>query len=225
MNRIWTLPVALVAIATLASAPLQASIIDVTVTGRVSSNGIVDAPLSGVSGGDGVALSFTVDSNNFVDGIPGDTRGYVIDEASFSLAFDTPVVQGLLNPFHPGQTPYFTMVDGFSVSDGFFVSTSPVSPGGVALAQTPQNFGLDLGYTGTTLGSLDILDAIGVYDFTGLTSFHLQLWTVFPDNVHMEIDFEQMTIAIPEPATLSLLALGGLGLLRRRRSSGKDQKR
>ena len=225
MNRIWTLSVALVAIATLASAPLQAAIIDVTVTGRVSSNGIGDAPLSGVSGGDGVALSFAVDSTNFVDDISGDMRSYVINQPSFSLAFDTPVVQGLLNPFHPGQTPYFTMVDGFPVSDGFFVSTSPASPGGVALAQTPQNFGLDLGYTGTTLGSLDILDAIGVYDFTGLTSFHFQLWTVFPDNVHMEIDFEQMTIAIPEPATLSLLAAGGLAVLRCRRSGGKDQKR
>ena len=225
MNRIWTLSVALVAIATLASAPLQAAIIDVTVTGRVSSNGIGDAPLSGVNVGDDVELSFTVDSNNFVDGISGDTRGYVIDEASFSLAFDTPVVQGLLNPFHPGQTPYFTMVDGFPVSDGFLVSTSPVSTGGVPLAQPPYHLGLDLGYTGDTLGSLDILDAVGVYDFTGLTSFHFELWTVFPDNVHMEIDFEQMTIAIPEPATLSLLALGGLGLLRRRRSSGKDQKR
>ena len=61
MNRIRTLPLALLAIATLAAAPLQAAIIDVTVTGRVSSNVIGDPPLSGVSGGDGVALSFTVD--------------------------------------------------------------------------------------------------------------------------------------------------------------------
>jgi hypothetical protein len=160
-------------------------------------------------------MSFQVDSTNYVDGIPGDTRGYEIDQASFSLEFDTPLTIGLLDPFPGGQTPYFTLVEGFPVADGFFVSTSPISPGGVPLAQPPYQLDFDLGYDGGTLTSLDITDAYGVYDFTGLTRFSFSIWTISPDNVRLGIDFTQMTI-IPEPTTLTLLAPLGLLLLRRR---------
>ncbi len=198
----------------LLAAPTWAANVSVTATGIVIFNGIGAAPLSGVGGGDGVTMSFNVDSNNFVDGAPGDLRSYEIDQSSFSLAFDSPVEVGLLNPF-PG-TPYFTLVDGFPVSDGFFVSSSTVSPGGVALEQEPYNANLDLGYTGDTLSSLDILDAVGTYGFAGLTRFSFTLWSVFPDNAVMEIDFSQLTI-VPEPTVLTLLAPLGLLLLRRRR--------
>ncbi len=58
-------------------------------------NAIPTAPLGNVTAGEEVAVSFQVDSNNFVEGVPGDTRGYEIDQPSFSLqelrlAFDTP---------------------------------------------------------------------------------------------------------------------------------------
>ena len=174
----------------------RADIVSVTATGQVIFNGVGSAPLSGVGSGDQATVSFQIDSNNFVDGIPGDVRGYVIDESSFTLSFEPSGVSvGLENPFPAGETPYFGVIDGFPVSDGFFVSTSTVSPGGVPLEQTPINFNLDLGYDGATLASLDILDALGVYDFTGLTRFGFTLWQVFPDNAIMEIDFESMTIA------------------------------
>jgi len=202
------------AVTGLVAAAAPAAEITVTVTGQVSFNGIGDEPLNGVGGGDNVELSFTVDSNNFVEGVPGDTRGYEINQASFSLTFDTPLSIGLLDPFPAGQTPYFGLVDGFPVSDGFFVSTSPVSPGGVPLEQTPFNLNLDLGYTGDTLASLDILDALGTYDFTGLTRFGFNLWAVFPDNVAMDVDFAQMTI-VPEPATIGLLLVPLLFMRRR----------
>ena len=77
---------------------------------------------------------------------------------------------------------------------------------------------VDLGYVGETLSSLDIHDAVGTYDFDGLTSFGFNLWAIFPDNVVLDIEFQQMTISvIPAPATFAVLALMGLGLRRRRR--------
>jgi hypothetical protein len=124
------------------------------------------------------------------------------------------------------------VVDGFPVSDGFFVSTSPISPGGVPLERSPFNAHFRLGYDGSTLSSLDIVDAIGSYDFTGLTVFGFNLWAVSPDNVAMEIDFAQMTIeAAPAngsddivPASspksmillVTLLLIGSGGLIVRR---------
>ena len=175
-------------------ATAQATVVTVTATGEVVFNGIGDPPLNGVTPGEQVVMSFTVDSNNFVDGIPGDTRGYEIDQSSFSLSFSAGLDVGLMDPFPAGQTPYFTLVEGFPVSDGFFVSTSPNSPGGVPLEQDPVNFNLDLGYEGDTLGSLDILDALGVYGFDGLTRFGFNLWQIFPDNVVMECDFQLLDI-------------------------------
>jgi hypothetical protein len=207
---------ALAAGAALAGTVQAGVIIEVEISGQVVFNGIGAPPLGGVTAGDSAVMSFTVDAGNFVDGIPGDTRGYVIDESSFSMVFGGDVSVGLLDPFPAGETPYFTLIDGFPVSDGFFVSTSPLSPGGVPLAQVPYQAALRLGYTGATLSSLDIADAVGVYDFTGLTSFEFNLWAIFPDNVVMDIEFSQLTISVvPAPATLALLA--PMALIRRRR--------
>jgi hypothetical protein len=187
------------AVGMLMAATVQAEMVNVTAMGTVVWNGIPEPPLSGVGAGEQVTMSFNVDSSNFVEGIPGDTRGYEIDHASFMLSFSGGVTQGLLSPFPGGQTPYFTLVEGFPVSDGFFVAISAVSPGGVPLEQEDYKFNLDLGYEGSTLTSLDILDALGVYDFTGLTRFGLTLWRVFPDNVVLEMDFAQMEISTPVP--------------------------
>jgi hypothetical protein len=172
------------------------SLVEVTVTGVVEFNFIGDPPLSDVTSGDAVSLTFLVDANNFVDGIPGDTRGYVIDQSSFLLSFaDGIVSQGLMDPFPAGETPFFTLADGIPVSDRFWVSTSTNSPGGVPLEQDPFEANVDLGYVGDTLDSLDILDALGTYDFDGLTSFGFNLWAVFPDNVSMGMVFSEMTIS------------------------------
>jgi hypothetical protein len=208
----------------LATAPVHAATVRVEVTGQVIFNGIGAPPLGDVDSGDAVAISFTVDSDVFTDGIPGDTRGYAIDQASFVVTFDG-VQVGLLDPFPDGRTPYFTLVEGFPVSDGFFISSSPVSPGGVPLAQEPYQLNLDLGYEGDVLASLDILDAQGDYGFDGLTRFSLNLWSVFPDNVNMEMDYSGLSIrAVPVPATLWLLmsALLGTGLMSRRSKADRS---
>lgn len=175
-------------------ATAQASPVHVSATGTVAFNAISTPPLNAAAVGQQATVAFTVDSANFVDGIPGDLRSYVIDQPSFVLSFSGGASVGLLSPFPGGQTPYFTLVDGFPVSDGFFVSTSTVSPGGVPLSQTPLQFNLDLGYVGATLGSLNILDAIGVYGFGGLTRFGFTLWQAVPDNIRMEINFQQLSI-------------------------------
>ena len=97
MNRISE--IAMIAMAVLFLPGLVLGVpVDVTITGNVVFNEIDDPPLSGVNSGDSVVLSFTVESDNFMDGIPGAIRGYVIDHATFSLAFDTPVELGLI-PF------------------------------------------------------------------------------------------------------------------------------
>jgi len=186
------------AITWLGATAAQADLVEVRARGQVLFNAITTPPLNAVMAGQVVQMVFYVDSSNFVEGVPGDTRGYVIDQSTFQLLAG-PVNIGLLNPFPAGETPYFTLVDGFPVSDGFFVSTSPVSPGGVPLAQTPIQVNLDLGYVGTTLGSLDILQALGTYGFSGLTRFSFNLWRVVPDNVVMEIDFTDLTLTTPLP--------------------------
>ena len=177
----------------LVAATASAGILDISATGTVLFNGISAAPLSGVNAGETATVTFQVDSNNYVEDLPGDVRAYVIDPASFSLSFSGGVTVGLVNPL---PTPaYFGLVDGFPVSDGFFVSSSTVSPGGVPLEQTPINFNLDLGYDGATLSSLDIEQAKGMYGFNGLTRFSMNLWQVFPDNAVMEMDFVSLSIA------------------------------
>ena len=220
MRSTKSLPIWLAA-TLLLTANAGGAIISVSATGTVVFNAIGDAPLSNVSSGDSVEISFTVDSAVFVDSIPGDVRAYEIDQSSFSITFSTPLEMGLLNPYPGGDVPYFGVIDGFPVADGFFVSDSPLSPGGVDLEQTPFNANLDLGYDGSTLSSTDILDALGTYDFTGLTRFGFNLWSIVPDNVAMEIDFQQMTIseqAIPEPGSIIVLgSFSTMALLRRRR--------
>jgi hypothetical protein len=213
---------AVVVVALLVCGPLarvaRADIVTVSARGQVISNFITTPPLNGASVGNIGVMSFNVDSNNFVEAIPGDLRSYPIIQSSFALTFQPSGVSvGLLNPFPAGQTPYFTLVDGFPVSDGFFVSTSTNSPGGVPISQSPLQANLDLGYTGTTLSSLNILNAFGTYDLTGLTRFGFNIWQSIPDNVRLDMNYQQLTIA-PEPtATMALPALAGLLAASRRR--------
>ncbi len=185
MNKIT-----LMSVVAAASCMAQADPITITVTGEVAFNRISDGVLAAVSAGDTTTVTFQVDSDDFFDVLPGDLRNYPMDNGSFDLDFgsaSTTIVSG--------TEAFFTLVEGFPVSDGFILSTSRTSPGGVPLEATPYNLGFDLGYEGATLGSLDIADAIGVYEFGGLTRFNFTIWSIFPDNVAMEINFVSMEIA------------------------------
>ena len=173
-----------------AAATAHAEPVTITIRGEVFSNRISTGPLATVSSGDTASVTFRVDSAVFFDSVPGDLRNHDIDAGSFSLDFPS-----VSTTIVSGTEAFFTVVDGFPMSDGFILSTSRFSSGGVPLETTPFQLGFDLGYVGSTLGSLDILDAVGVYDFTGLTRFNFTLWQAFPDNAVMEMDFVSMEIA------------------------------
>ena len=195
MRRLLTVvTIALLSIAIML--PAQAgTLVMVTATGQVEFNQIGAPPLGDVNPGDPAVMTFIVDSDVFMDSASFPTRGYDIDQASFVLDFGS-VLLGLQDPFPAGQTPYFVIRDNDPAVDGFFVATSVDFPIGVPIDQTGifgqflNNYSVT--YTGDTLPSLDILDALGTYDFDGLTVFN---WTVDdgPFNA-MGIVFEQMTI-------------------------------
>jgi hypothetical protein len=187
------IPAAVAAIAGTAGAGVT---VDVTVTGFVEFNQIGAPPLGDANPGDPASLTFSVDSDVFMDSMNFPTRGYEIDQSSFVLTLGA-VSIGLADPFPGGQTPYFVIRNDDPAVDGFFTSTNLDFPLGVPLNQMGI-FGLFLNnysvtYTGDTLGSLGILDALGTYDFDGLTVFN---WTVDdgPFNA-MGLVFEQMTIS------------------------------
>ena len=176
--------------------PAEAGVtVKVTVTGTVVGNQINPPPLGNVNPGDAATLTFEVDSGTFTNSLNFPTRGYDIDQSSFQLTMGTTTI-GLQNPFPGGQTPYFVIRNDDPAVDGFLVSTSVDVPIGVPIDQTGI-FGQFINnyyvtYVGTTLTSLDILDALGTYDFTGLTVFN---WTIDDGPFNpMIIDFASMKI-------------------------------
>jgi len=172
----------------------QAAPVTVYAMGEVVWNAIGEEPLSTVGSGEQVYMTLQVDSDVYDEAIPGDVRAYEI--TFFNLSFSSGLGLGLVAD---APTAYFALVDGFPVSDGFFVSTFPSSPGGVPLLQEPFEFNLDLGYEGDTLASLEILDHLGTYAYDGLTRFGFNIWSIAPDNVALDINFTQLVITSPVP--------------------------
>ena len=190
-------PLATAAFAALCWAPdADAGVpVRVTVTGEVEFNQISAPPLGFVGVGETATMTFLLDSDSFVNSASFPTRGYVIDPSSFQLSFDGGSMP-LQSPFPAGQTPYFSIRDNDPAVDGFFVATSTDFPVGVPINQTGgfgqfiNNFSVT--YGGDTLPSLDILDALGSYDFTGLSVFN---WTVDDGPFNpLGIVFSSMTI-------------------------------
>ena len=206
-----------------ATAPaLGGTAVTVTVTGEVEFNGIRNSPIdrNNVPAGSAAVLTFELDAGEYQDSGTFPVRGYVIDQSSFELTLNG-VSVGLQNPYPAGQTPYFVIRNNDPAVDGFFLSSNvdTGAPEGVPTDE-PGVFGqffnnFYVTYGGSTLPSLDILDALGTYDFDGLTVFN---WTLddgaFGPNA-MGLLFEQMTI-VPEPGTIAALGLVLTGCLRRK---------
>jgi hypothetical protein len=190
----------------------------VEIRGDVYSNQVSSGTLGNVNAGETVTYSFTLDSNNFVNGsFP--TRGYAIDLNSFVLNFSGGTTIGL-SPSFVGPA-YFVIRNNDPAVDGFFLSQGLDFPTGLALNQAGifGNFAaaFSVGYSGDTLSSLDILDAVGSYNFTGLQVFGMGI-DDGPFEGVVGIDFSSMIISVvPAPSAMALLGLGGLTLARRRR--------
>ncbi len=197
------------ALACLASTAQAAGDVRVTVLGKVEYNSINPPPLGNVQPMDAVALTFLLDSTQFVNSGSFPTRGYVVDSSSFQMVLGS-VTMSLASPFPPGLTPYFVLRDNDPAVDGFMLSTNIDFPLGVALNQAgafgPFINDFYVTYRGTTLASLDIFGALGSYDFTGLSVFN---WTVDDGPFQpLGIVFSSMDIACePNPAANYCTAL------------------
>jgi hypothetical protein len=163
-----------VILAAVAVIPAQAETVRVEVTGFVEYNQVWFGPFADVVSGDPVTLYFEVDSDNFVNSMSFPTRGYPIDLASYLLTVG-PVTVGLLDPYP--STPYFVLRDNDPAVDGFFTAENVDWPypqvrlnewGWLDIFRSAY----EVGYTGDTLSSLDIIDAEGFYDYTGLTNYY-----------------------------------------------------
>ncbi len=208
MNKRIIASIAFAVIAWMTGSLFSQSVI-VTVSGEVEFNQVNSGFLGDVNVGDAAIMTFMLDASDFQNSANFPTRGYVINHDSFSLSFAGNAI-GLQNPFPAGQTPYFVLRDNDPAVDGFYLSTDPDFPAGVPIAQAGNfdqfrdNFSVT--YSGDTLSSLDILDALGTYDFTGLSVFN---WTIDDGPFQpVGILFSELTIestAIPEPASATIL--------------------
>ena len=202
MKRIVMLVVALVAIV----APLQAAVVNVEITGTVEYNQARTAPLNEIQVGDPVTMKFAVDSDLFTNSPNFPVRGYDIDPASYSVTAGS-VTVGILEPYYPGRKPNLTVRDNDPAADGFFISDTNIDfpyPGVPLDANGfcgPFEGHFDVSYTGDTLNSLDILDAVGTYDYDGLTRYYFNLVDCGFEVVGLI--FEQMTIT-PEAVEVAV---------------------
>jgi hypothetical protein len=148
-------------------------------------------------------LTLFLDTDDFVDSVTFPVRGYVIDERSCSLELGDTTI-GLQDPFPASETPYFVLRNDDPAVDGFFTGSNIDGfPDGIPLDQTGSfgNFrdNFSVTYGNDPLPSLDILDALGTYDFTGLTVFG---WTIDDGPFNpMLILFETLTIELSLPPT------------------------
>jgi hypothetical protein len=168
--------IALLAMAALA-APAVAEMYSVEVTGTVEFNQVSFGQFASVVTGDPVTVSFMVDSENYLDSPNYPTRGYVVSDFWFTVGG---VTVGSPAPYPGGATPYFVIRDNDPAVDGFFFSSNTDFPGVILVdepAQLDDYFGVAFSatYGGDTLPSLDIADAVGLYDYDGLSVFNFAL--------------------------------------------------
>lgn len=204
------------------AAAAQADIVEVSVVGSVDFNVVNSGAFAGSPSGTPASMTFRLDSGDFVDSAMFPTRGYAIDQSTFALTVGSSTV-GLQNPYPAGQTPYWVLRNNDPMVDGFFLGSGPDvgfpngvptdEPGGIADVFQAL---FQATYTGDTLSSLDILDAVGTYDFTNLTVFN---WGAEDGPFQpLGLIFDSFTISVvPAPAGVLAFGVTPLFMWRRRR--------
>lgn len=192
--------------------PAQAVEVEVVARGEVEWNFVrVQAPLNQVEVGDSVEMRFIVDSEVFKNSTSYPTRGYEIDATTYELTFGGDVTVQLEAPpwYPPTSKPRFTLRDNDPAVDGFFVAWENVDWPYPGLFLNTQGFcgnfeaHFDVGYTGDTLESLDIVDATGFYDFDGLGRYYFNVVDCGFEAIG--ILFQDMTISlVPIPVAVDV---------------------
>jgi len=193
---------------------VNADLVQVDIYGTVTQNNYLPAsPLNAVAVGSPAHTSFEVDSNIFLNSSSFPVRGYSIIPGTFLTTLGSTNVT--LNASVSPPRPFFSLRNNDPSVDGFLVSNGVDFVNPVPTIYTSANFSFVSSFSGTLLHSLNILDAVGSYDTTGLSLLEYDL--EFGESVGIDINYSNMTIAaVPEPATLGLLALA-LPLIARRR--------
>ncbi len=182
--------------------------VNVTVTGEVEWNQVNFGIFADVNAGDPVTMTFEVSSDNYFDSPTYPTRGYAIDQDSYVLTVGSATVS-LANPYPDGQVPYFVLRNNDPAADGFFIASNnvdypypglPLNEPGVIGEPFESHY--DVGYTEETLSSLDILDAVGIYDYTGLTRFYFNIVDLGMEPIGLL--FTQMEIGVVGPFDVSI---------------------
>lgn len=211
---------AIAAAAGICAASASAEIVEINIVGTVDFSFLPSGPWSAANPGDDVVMSFRVDSDNYTDSTNFPTRGYSVE--SFALTVAGHTSSALADPYPDGREPLFVIRNDDPAVDGFFLGSSVDGfNDGIAIdepASILPTFDalFSATYEGTRLESLDILDAVGTYDFAGLSVFN---WGIEDGPVQpMGFIFDSWSISVvPTPGAVSVLAMGGLVMSRRRR--------
>ena len=180
----------LTAALTLLAGGAMAEIVTIECIGEVEYNQVNQGIFADVNSGDAVYATFTVDSDVY-EPSPGGygVRGYVVDVASFQLTIGSVGPVPLVNPQPNGEVTYFSLRNADPVADGLFMANQIDWDNNLPKLDVPGgiddyfSFHWAIGYTEETFSSLDILDAVGSYDFTGLTSFYTTIADAFADPI------------------------------------------
>lgn len=173
--------------------------------GSVEYNQLNSGTFADVNSGDAVMATFTLDSDNYIDSTNYGVRSYPVDMSSYELTIGSVGPVALVDPQPNNATVYFVVRNADPVSDGFFLAGEPEWDNLNAMLDAPGNidpylgFHWAVGYVGETLDSRDILDAVGTYDYTGLTSFYTAVQDAWADP--MGLEFISMTISAGTVAT------------------------
>ncbi len=176
----------------IAAVPAFAELVRIECNGTVEYNQVNSGIFADVNSGDVVHATFCVDSDDFIDSATYNVRSYPVILSTFELTIGSVGPVPLVMPQPNGETTYFNLRDNDPVADGMFIANATEWPSAFPSLDVPGgidpyfNFHWEVGYTGDTFGSLDILDAVGSYDYTGLTSFYTVIGDAWADAIGLE---------------------------------------